>query len=223
MGKSALKDKTAKGLFWGGLSNGVQQLLQAAFGLYLARMLTPGDYGLVAMLAVFSLSAQTIQEGGFVSALINRKEYRAEDYNSVFWFNILISLLCYAILFSAAPLIARFFHQPVLTKLARWSFLGFVLCGLGTAQRAYLTKRLMVKELAITNIVAIAVSGLVGVYLAWKGFAYWTLVIQSLVMMGLTTLGYWLFSSWKPSFRITFQPVKEMFRYAMVLLATLGV
>ena len=179
MGESTLKEKTSRGLFWGGMSSFLQQLLQAAFGIYLARTLSPDDYGLVGMLTVFNLLALTLQDGGFVSALINRKGLKHDDYNAVFWFNVFISLFCYLVLFCCAPLIARFFHHSELVKLARWSFLSFVLAGFCTAHRAYLTKKLMVKEMAIVNIAAAVISGFLGVYLAWRGWAYWTLVIQS--------------------------------------------
>ena len=215
MGESTLKEKTAKGLFWGGMSGFLTQLLNAAFGIYLARSLTPDDYGLVGMLAMFTLLATIMQECGLPSALINRKEIRHEDYNAVFWCMLLVSSLCYVLLFLGAPLIAGYFHQPVLVSLSRVCFLSFIIAGLGTAHRTMLTKKLMVKELAIVNIVSVVVSGTVGVILASKGFAYWTLAIQALVLNVLMTAGYWLFSKWRPSFQWDFRPVREMFPYGI--------
>jgi O-antigen/teichoic acid export membrane protein len=220
MGESTLKEKTSKGLFWGGMSSGIQQLLSVIFGIFLARSLSPDDYGLVGMLAVFSVLAQNLQDGGFVSALINRPVYRREDYNAVFWLSVTISVVCYIILFLAAPLISRFFHQPVLTKLARWTFLCFLFSGIGTAPRAFLSKHLKIKQMAISGIVAVLLSGVIGVYLALRGHAYWALVVQSLVMVGLTNLGYCFFSDWKPSFQFSLQPIREMYRYALPLLFT---
>ena len=102
----SLKEKTAKGLFWGGFSNGIQQLLNLLFGIFLARLLTPSDYGMVGMLAIFSLIASSIQESGFTAALVNKKEVTHNDYNAVFWFNAAISLSLYLLLFLCAPLIA---------------------------------------------------------------------------------------------------------------------
>lgn len=218
MGESTLKEKTSKGLFWGGLSSFLQQLLNAVFGIYLARTLSPDDYGLVGMLAVFTILAQALQESGFISALINRKEIRNEDYNAVFWFNILVSAACYVILFFTAPLIARYYHHPELVPLARWIFLCFIFSGLGVAQRAYLTKQLKIREISISGMVSICVSGVVGVYLAYKGMAYWALVAQSILASVLLTGGFWFFSSWRPVFRLDFGPVKEMFRYSVNLL-----
>ena len=166
MGESSLKEKTARGLFFGGLSSFLQQLLNAAFGIYLARTLSQSDYGLVGMLAIFTLLATVMQECGFPSALINRKEIKHDDYNAVFWFSLLVSLACYAVLFCCAPLIARYFHQPVLTRLSRVTFLSFILVALGTSHRTYLSKKLMIREMAMVNISAVVISGTVGVILA---------------------------------------------------------
>ena len=122
MAEPSLKEKTAKGLLWGGVSNGLQQGLNLLFGIVLARILTPADYGMVGMLTIFSLIAGTLQESGFISALANRKEVDQRDYNAVFWFSAGISLLLYVTLFCCAPLIARFYSEPELTALARYLF-----------------------------------------------------------------------------------------------------
>ena len=220
MAGSTLKEKTSKGLFWGGTSNFIQQLLNAAFGVYLARTLSPGDYGLVGMLAIFSLLASLLVDGSFSSALINRKEIKHEDYNAVFWFNIFVAVICAVLLFAFAPLIARFFHHQELVAIARWYAFGFLVSGFGPAQKAYLTKKLMIREIAISNISAVAISGSIGVYLAYRGMGYWTLVIQALILGFLTNLGYWISSGWRPSFRIDFRPVSEMLRFSIKMVIT---
>ncbi|MDR2775964.1 MAG: oligosaccharide flippase family protein, partial [Tannerella sp.] len=106
-----LKDKTAKGFFWGGLSNIIQQIIGMLFGIVIARILSPGDYGLVAMLTIFTAIANTLTESGFSSALINRKTVEYKDYNAVFWFSAFTGMGVYIIFFFAAPLIARFYNQ----------------------------------------------------------------------------------------------------------------
>ena len=148
MAEQTLKEKTAKGLFWGGLSNGAQQVLNLVFGLMLARILDASDYGMVGMLAIFSAIASTIQESGFTAALTNQKEIRHEDYNAVFWFSTLTGVLFYLILFFCAPLIAQFYDKPELIGLSRIVFLGFLFGGFGIASNAYMFKTLMVKERA---------------------------------------------------------------------------
>ena len=99
----SLKEKTAKGLFWGGISNFIQQMIGMVFGVAIARILSPDDYGLVAMLAIFAAVANTFMDSGFTTALVNRKTFEHEDYNAVFWFNVFIAVGIYVILFLAAP------------------------------------------------------------------------------------------------------------------------
>ena len=215
-----LKEKTAKGLFWGGLSNGVQQLLNLIFGIFLARLLTPADYGMVGMLAIFSLIASTLQESGFTAALANKKEVSHRDYNAVFWFSVLTGCTLYLLLFFASPLIASFYEIPELTPLARYSFLGFLISSFGVAQNAYLFRNLMVKQKSISLIVALLVSGCVGVTMAYFGFAYWGIATQSIVYIATINLCYLYFSPWRPTFNIDFSPIRSMFVFSSKLLLT---
>lgn len=220
MSEFELKNKTAKGLFWGGMSNGIQQLLGLFFGIFLARLLSPGDYGMVGMLAIFTGIAVSLQEAGFISALINRKEDRHEDYNAVFWFSISASLCIYLILFFCAPLIARFFHTPELTQLARYVFIGFFFTSFGVAQQAYLAKHLMVKQRAIAYITAVFCSGTVGVIMAYNGYSYWGIATQTLVFTFVGSAFCWMLSPWRPSLKITWTPIREMFPFSCKMLIT---
>lgn len=220
MTEKTLKEKTAKGLFWGGISNGAQQVLNLIFGIFLARLLSPSDYGLVGMLTIFSLIASTLQESGFISGLNKKENIRNEDYNAVFWFNVLCSLLAYTVLFAFAPLIAAWFRQPVLIPLARLSFLSFVISSFNISPRAWLFRNMRVKETAIISIVALIVSGITGVILAWKGFAYWGIVAQNLTFCFMITVGSWWFAEWHPSFSINLRPLKGMIGFSSRLLAT---
>ena len=215
----SLKDKTAKGLFWGGLSSVVQQVVGLVFGIILGRLLMPDDFGMVAMISVFSLIATTLQNSGFKTALINRKDPVPNDYNAVFWFNIIMGLSIYVILFFSSPLIALYYNVPELVWLCRYAFLGFVFASFGTAQAAYLIKNMRMKEVAQTGMTAVVVSSIVGAVMAWQGFAYWSLATQSNVFIGLNTLLLWWHSDWRPTVkRIDFSPVKEMFSFSVKIL-----
>ena len=97
MSSSSLKDKTANALLWGGINNGAQQVLNLVFGIFLARILSPADYGMVGMLTIFSLIATSLQESGFISGLNRKKDITDADYNAVFWFNVLCSSCVYVI------------------------------------------------------------------------------------------------------------------------------
>ena len=145
---------------WGGISNGAQQLLNLVFGIFLARLLSPADYGMVGMLTIFTLIASALQESGFISGLNRKKEVTAADYNAVFWFNVICSLSIYAVLYLCAPLIAAWFREPVLVPLSRLSFLSFVISALNTAPRAWLFRNMKVRETALLTILALIVSGL---------------------------------------------------------------
>lgn len=215
-----LKEKTAKGLLWGGFSNGVQQLLNLAFGICLARILTPADYGMVGMLSIFSLIAGTIQESGFTSALANKQDIRHEDYNAVFWFSVLCGFALYVILFFCAPLIAAYYHQPELTALARYSFLGFFISSFGIAHNACLFRNLKVKQNAIVSMVSLTVSGCAGVIMTLNGFAYWGLATQNIVFVSCITIGRWYCSGWHPTWRINFKPLKGMLAFSSKILLT---
>lgn len=220
MAEQSLKDKTAKGLFWGGLSNGLLQFLNLFFGVFLARILTPADYGMIGMLTIFSLIAGSLQESGFIAALANKKKVVHKDYNAVFWFSTGLSFCLYIILFFCAPLIADFYHVPELTALSRYSFLGFFIASLGTAQSAFLFRNLMVKQKAMSSVIALIFSGIVGVLLASLGFAYWGIATQNLVYVATVTVCYWCFSSWRPTFHLDFTPLKGMLSFSSKLLLT---
>ena len=161
-----LKEKTARGLMWGGLNSGVQQVVGLAFGIILGRLLAPSDYGMMAMISIFSLVATALQDSGFRTALTNLKDPKPEDYNSVFWFNIIMASSLYILLFFAAPLIGDFYDTPRVVPLCRYAFLSIVIASLGTAQSAYLFKHLKAKQQAEAGGLAVLVSSTVGVVMA---------------------------------------------------------
>ena len=220
MPSETLKNDAAKGLFWGGVSNVLQQVLNLAVGIFLARKISVGDYGIVGMLAVFAALANAIQEGGFRSALTNRKNITANDYNSVFWTSVLTSVFLYAVLFFSLPWIADFFKTPELVSLGRFMFLGFLICSTGTAHNAYLFKNLKVKETAKCTLTATFVSGLTALVLVYSGFTYWAVAALNVVYILVSTVLYWCFSPFRPSFKIDFRPVREMLPFSLKLLGT---
>ena len=218
--EKSLKERTAGGMLWGGLSNGLMQLIAAVFGLVLLRYLTPDDYGKVAMLNIFAALASALQESGFIAALCNRKEPTHEEYNAVFWFNLLVSASLYIILWFCAPLIADFYGDRDLIPLARVLFLGFLLSGLGTVQRAYLFGHLMVRQTSICSLTAMLLSGIVGVVLAMNGFAYWAIVTQAVCFVFITQMMAWYFSAWRPTLSFNLSPAWKMFGFSSKLMLT---
>lgn len=217
---SNLKNAVAKGFLWGGMGNAVCQLLNLFFGIFLARMLTPEDFGPIGMLAIFSAIAGSLQDSGFVAALANRKQVSDNDYNAVFWFNVTSSIIMYALLFLAAPIIADFFEEPSLLLLSRYIFLGFVVAGFGIIPSAYLFRELKVKEKMLATILSIIISGSTGIIMAAYGYSYWGIATQSILYVLVRTVVYWLFTPWRPSFKFDFTPLRELFIFSYKLLVT---
>ena len=217
----SLKQKTAKGLFWGALNSGTTQILNLIIGIVLARHLTKADYGIIGILTIFTAIAADLQSAGFTQGLINIKRPTARDYNSVFSFNVCMSVLMYAVLFLSAPLIAEYFHQPCLVSVSRVVFLTFVISSLGIAHGGYMAKNMMNRELAIIGALALIVSGTVGITLALLGFAYWSLAWQQVTYMIVVNLGrYYYVRDWRPRLSLDFGPVRLMAPFAVKILVT---
>ena len=218
--EGGLKEKTAKGLLWGALNSGSTQLLNLIFGIFLGRLITPAEYGIVGVLSIFTLIAGNLQSSGFTQALVNLKAPRNEDYTAVFWFNTLTSFVLYALLFLSAPLIARFFHQPCLVEVSRFVFLSFVISSFGIAHNAYMTKNMMNRELAIIGAIALLCSGGVATFLAFYGFSYWSLAWQQIIYIVVLNIGRYYYTPWRPSWHFTFEPVRKMFGFSVKILIT---
>lgn len=217
---SQLKQKTAKGLLWGSVGNGTLQLLNLFFGIFLSRLLSPSDYGTIGALTLFSAAAGLFADSGFVLAIVNKKKVDHDDYNAVFWFNLITGTFFYCLLFALAPLIARFYRQPEMAALSRFLFLSFFLGCISGAPTAYLFRNLMVKERSTIMIIAIIVSGCVGVACAYNGWGYWGLAVQTVLYSGVNSLLIWIRCPWRPGLRINFTPIREMFGFGVRQLMT---
>ncbi|MBD5422398.1 MAG: lipopolysaccharide biosynthesis protein [Bacteroides sp.] len=215
-----LKQRTAKGLLWGGIGNGAMQLLNLVFGIFLARLLTPADYGVVGALTIFSATAGLLSESGFTLAIVNKREVSDADYNAVFWFNVAASLTLYLILFCCAPAIARFYKTPEMLPLARFLFTSFVFGGLATAPAAYLFRNLMVKQRSQIQILAIVISGTVGVICAFNGWGYWGIALQTVLYSSANCIMMWIICRWRPSFSFRFDSLKSMLPFSLRQLVT---
>ncbi len=217
-----LKEKTAKGLFWAALNSGTIQLLNLVFGIILAKQLSPGDYGIVGVLTIFTLIAGNLQSSGFTQGLTNIKSPTANDYNAVFWFNISVSAVLYVFLFLCAPLIAQYFHTPELTALSRFVFLNFFISSFGIAHNAYMFKNIMAKERTITGFVALTLSGICGITMACNGMAYWSLAWQSVLFAFIQNICryYFTYKKWRPSLHFDFSPIRKMFSFSVKILLT---
>lgn len=216
----SLKEKTAKGLFWGGISNGLQQIIGAVFGIVLARILDVEDYGLVGMLTIFIAISSSIMDSGFTNAIINKTDATFEDYNSVFWFSTLSGIALYVILFISAPLISAFFRSPELIDLSRVLFLCIGFGGLGIVHNTMLLKEMRLKEKAQIDVLSLVLSCTVGLSLALLDFSYWALAFQTVTYSISQIALRWWFVKWKPHFKMNFSPIREMLGFSSKILMT---
>lgn len=215
-----LKEKAARGFMWGGLNNGAVQVLGALFGIFLLRLLSPSDYGKIAMLTIFSNLATTLQESGFMAALCNLRHPTHRDYNAVFWFNIMMGGTLYVLLYLCAPLIAAFYGDADLLWLSRYMFLGFLITSFGTVQRAWLFRNMMNKQTCVIAVVSLTLSSVVGILMAWLGYAYWGLATQSILFITCTVAMNWYYSPWRPTMHIDLRPAWQMFGFSSKLMLT---
>lgn len=198
MGEGELKRKTAKTLKWNALDRIATQILYALSGIVLANLLSKDDFGLVGVLAVFQAFAILFVDSGFGSALLQKKSPDDDDYSTVFWFNLAVSIGIYIILYICAPSIAAFFGDERLVAMSRVMFLTFVLTGLGIVQTNRLMKCMDVRQIAIADLVALSISGCIGIALAITGFGAWAIVWQSVCLAAIKSGWLWLTGHWIP-------------------------
>lgn len=213
-----LKEQTASALFWSFMDKGGQQLLQFVFLFVLAQLIIPDQFGLVAVLAIFTAIANILQESGFSSALIRKQNADEADYSSVFYFNIAVSITIYIILFIAAPWIAAFYEKPLLTDLSRFLFLGFVFNAFGIIQNIHLVKKMDFKTNAKISLSASLLAGGVAILLAYLGYGVWSLAVQQVLQVMLRSCLLWILVKWHPKAKFQITKIKSLYNYSSKLL-----
>ena len=216
----SLKAKTLKGVVWSSVERFSVAGLNFIFGLILARILAPSDYGVIAMLAIFMSLAQTFIDSGFSNALIRKPDRTEKDNATTFYFNIVVGLICYLLLFFCSPLIADFYDTPILIDLTRVLGLNLLLNSLCVVQQAMLTVRLDFKTQAKISLSGSVISGIAGVVCAYYGMGVWALVVQSVGTSTLRTILLWILAKWKPSEKFSKDSFCNLFSYGSKLLAS---
>lgn len=213
MAEQNLKEKTVKGTVWSAIDNAAQFGTSFIVGVVLARLLTPDDYGLIGILAIFTAISNTLINGGFTSALIRTKEISDDDYNTAFVSNFALSIFLYTILFFTAPLIASFFGRDELVLLTRISSLSIIIGSFSLVQRTLLTKRIDFKSQTKVTFIASLVSGVVGISFALCGFGVWSLVCQGLISSVLAAVLLWIANKWTPTFHFSKESFHRLFGF----------
>ena len=203
---------------WSAIERFGNQGIQFVIGLVLARLLSPADYGLVGMLLIFISIAQIFVEGGFSAALIRKISPSQTDYSTAFWFNLTASFILYSAICVCSPFIAGFYNEPMLVPLAKIIGLNIIISAFGIIQKTILTKELDFKVQTKINISSIVVSGLIGLFVAWRGYGVWALVAQNLSRTFFMNTALWFFSNWRPQIVFSKSSFQELFGFGSKLL-----
>ena len=219
--EAGLKLKTARTLKWNTIDKFSSQVLYAVTGIVLANVVSKEEFGIVGAILVFQAFASLLIDSGFSTALIQRKNPNNTDYSTVFWFNMGVSVALYAVLWFCAPWIDALFHAGGrLVPLSRVMFLTFILNAAAIVQTNRLMKQMTVKMVAVSNVIGLTVSGIVGVWLALSGYGAWAIVWQSIVLAAVKSGILWFSSSWKPSAEFSMSSLRSIFSVGAGVMAS---
>lgn len=216
----SLKRKTISGVMWSAIERFSLQGVQFIIQLVMARLLLPSDYGMIAMLTIFLQIAQAFIDSGFTNALIQKKDRTEIDYSTVFYFNIIIALFFYCILFISAPLIAKFYNMPDLIPVMRVIALSLIILSFSAIHKTKLTIEINFKTQSKISLIAAGTSGIIGIGMAYLGYGVWALVYQSLLNAILTTILLNCFYRWKPLKAFSIESFKRLFSFGSKLLVS---
>lgn len=219
MADSALKKKTTVSLFWSFLDKFGQQLINLLSSFILMAIVAKTEFAIMGILAVFTAFSALLIDSGFSRALLNRKEITLNEYSSVFYFNVSLSVLIYIILFFTAPYLANIFHEPTIIPVSRILFISFIFNGLGLIHQTLLTKKADFRGLTKINIPSVLLSAIIAVILAILGYGIWALVAQIVTYSFFRTLLLWMYSSWRPAMTFSLQLLKNSMGFSNKLLA----
>lgn len=217
---SELKTKTLSGMIWSFVQRFGTMAISFVSNIVLARLLTPDDYGTIGMLMIFIAVANTFVDGGFGSALIQKKEPTKEDYSTIFWWNMFLSVILYVILYLGAPAVAKFYNLPLICDVLRVQGIVLIVNALSIIQQNQLRKQLKFKRLATVTVISATLSAGIALILAYMGWGVWALVAQQLMLSGFTTILLWILNKWYPSLIFSKESFKQLFGFGGFILAS---
>lgn len=215
----SLGHKAASGAIWASIDRFGYMALQFGVNLILARLLLPSDFGAIGMLAIFIAVSQTLIDSGFGSALIQKKNPTQTDYSTIFYWNVVFSILLYFVLFAISPFVGKFFHMPLLSDVLRAIGISLIISGIFAIQSTRLRKQLAFKTLAITNLSAYIGGAMVGIGLAYHGWGVWSLVAMQLTSGSIAIITLAFITHWHPSMIFSINSMRELFSFGGYIMA----
>ena len=203
---------------WSAVERFSVQGIQFILTIIIARLVSPSDYGLIAMLGIFLAIAQTFIDSGFSNALIQKQDRTEADFSTVFYFNIVVGVVVYLLLYLCSPFIASFYNEPKLDLVTKVVGLNLIISSFSVVQRAKLTIALNFKLQAVASLIAVIISGGIGVYMAYVGYGVWAIAIQALLNNFLNTVLLWVVTKWVPKFCFSWMSFRILFNFGSKLL-----
>lgn len=214
----SLKHKTVSGVIWSAIERFSLQGVQFIINIIMARLLLPSDYGMISMLAIFLQISQAFVDCGFTDALIQKKNKTEADYSTVFYFNVVLSVFIYLLIFICAPLVGRFYHMPELNLILRVISINLVISSLCAIHKTRLTILVNFKLQSKISLFAAIISGIIGIIMAYTNWGVWSLVFQSILNTTLLTILYYSLSHWIPLKIFSIISLKSLFSFGYKLL-----
>ncbi len=218
--EESLKKKTVNGVIWSAIDRFSTQGIQFIFSILIARLLMPSDYGVIAMLGIFLAVSQTFIDSGFGTALVQKANRTETDFSTVFYFNIVVAILFYILLWFSSPYIASFYNIPMLEDVTKVVALILLFGALSGIQSAKLSIAINFKTRAKISVISAISTGCVGLYLAYNGYGAWALVFQMVFSSFLGTILLWYFVRWVPKLVFSWQSFRQLFSFGSKLLAS---
>lgn len=214
----SLKSKSAKGVLWSFVDNLANSGITFLVGLVLARILSPSEFGTIGLITIFIAVSNTLVDSGFASALIRKVNTSNSDLNTVFYFNLCLSVVLYLVLFFIAPQISQFFDEPILAPITKIMGIVLIINAFGIVQKTLLIKEVDFKTQTKISLLASTLSGVIGISMALKSFGVWSLVVQQISRQLATSILLWVFNTWRPSWEFSMKSFKELFGFGSKLL-----
>lgn len=214
----SVKQTTIKSAKWSAIEKFSVQGARFVLGILMARLLTPGDYGVISMITIFIVISATFVDSGFSQALVRQKSSSREDYSTIFYFNIVIALVCYCMLFFASPYIADFFKTPIITSVLRIQSLTVVINSIMSVYTAKMTIDLDFKAIAMRSLLSSLLSGTLGVVLAYLNFGVWALVYQNIAASVISLIFILAYCRWLPALEFSKESFYRLFAYGRNML-----
>lgn len=218
--KKDTKKKVIQSLFWKLMERGGVQGIQFIVQIILARILSPNDYGIIALLTIFISLANVFIQSGFNTALIQKKNIKEEDFSSVLYISLAVSTLLYIVLFLASPFIADFYKIAELKQVLRVLSIILFFGAFNSIQNAIIARNMQFKKLFIASVFSILISGVVGITLAYSGFGVWALVAQQIINQASITIIFWFTLKWRPKLTFSINRVGNLFSYGWKILVS---